>query len=65
MIPITPEILGPGIEEEYADAMERIDFLSEAFKDYPASNDTPHGPTVCTHLFAAKNQPEKISPKPD
>ncbi|MCU4159966.1 DJ-1/PfpI family protein [Acidiphilium sp. AL] len=21
--------------------------------------------TVCTHLFAAKNQPEKISPKPD
>ncbi|MGE4481174.1 hypothetical protein [Acidocella sp.] len=27
MIPIAPDIIGPGIEEEYADAMERIVFL--------------------------------------
>lgn len=46
MIPITPEIIGPGIEEEYADAMERIAFLLDAFKDYPASNDTAHGRVV-------------------
>ena len=42
-IPISPEIIGPGIEEEYADAMERIIFLLNAFKDYPAANDTAHG----------------------
>lgn len=46
MIPITPEIIGPGIEEEYADAMERIAFLLDAFKDYPASNETAHGRVV-------------------
>lgn len=46
MIPITPEILGPGIEEEYADAMERITFLLDAFKHHPASNDTAHGRVV-------------------
>jgi len=43
MIPITPNIIGPGIEEEYADAMERIDFLYNQFKQYPESNDTPQG----------------------
>lgn len=41
-----PEVIGPGIEEEYADAMERIAFLLDAFKDYPASNDTAHGRVV-------------------
>lgn len=46
MIPITPEIIGPGIEEEYEDAMERIAFLLDAFKDYPASNETAHGRVV-------------------
>jgi hypothetical protein len=43
MIPITPDIIGPGIEEEYADALERIDFLYNRFKQYPESNDTPQG----------------------
>ncbi|QQD71406.1 hypothetical protein [Acidithiobacillus ferrivorans] len=43
MIPITPDIIGPGIEEEYADALERIDFLYNKFKPYPESNDTPQG----------------------
>ena len=46
MIPITPDILGPGIEEDYADAMERIIFLLEAFKHHPSSNDTAHGRVV-------------------
>lgn len=46
MIPITPEIIGPGIEEEYADAMERVTFLLDAFKHHPASNDTAHGRVV-------------------
>jgi hypothetical protein len=29
MIPITPEIIGPGIEEEYQDALIRINPLLE------------------------------------
>jgi hypothetical protein len=32
MIPITSDIIGPGIEEEYADAMMRITFLLDAFE---------------------------------
>jgi len=46
MIAITPEIIGPGIEEEYADASARIDVLLDAFAAYPASNDTAHGRMV-------------------
>ena len=51
MIPITPDIIGPGIEEEYADAMDRITFLLDAFKDYPASNDTAHGRVIYQLLW--------------
>jgi hypothetical protein len=48
---MTPDIIGPGIEEEYADAMERIVFLLDAFKAYPASNDTAHGRVVYQLLW--------------
>jgi hypothetical protein len=43
MIPITKEILGPGIEEEYADALPRINELLEILKPFPAGNRTPEG----------------------
>jgi hypothetical protein len=43
MIPITPEIIGPGIEEEYQDALIRINQLLEILKDYPYDNDTDEG----------------------
>lgn len=43
MIPITPEILGPGIEEEYADALALIDKMLELLKNVVLSNDTPDG----------------------
>ena len=43
MIAITPEIIGPGIEEEYADAMERIEVLLRILEPFPCSNDTPEG----------------------
>jgi hypothetical protein len=33
MIPITPDIIGPGIEEEYADALARIDRILEILHD--------------------------------
>lgn len=51
MIEITREMIGPAdpvasIEEEYADAMERIAFLLDAFKAYTPSNDTAHGRMV-------------------
>lgn len=46
MIPITPQIIGPGIEEEYADAMERIEKLEILLHGLPPSNDTREGRMV-------------------
>lgn len=46
MIPITPEIIGLGIEEEYADALERIEQLEKLLAPFPASNDTREGRMV-------------------
>jgi hypothetical protein len=43
MIPITPEIIGPGIEEDYRDALIRINQLLEILKGYPNDNDTDEG----------------------
>jgi hypothetical protein len=43
MIPITPEMIGPGIEEDYQDALIRINQLLEILKDYPYDNDTDEG----------------------
>ena len=43
MIPITPEIIGPGIEEEYADALAAIAGLREALGPRTLTNDTPEG----------------------
>ena len=51
MIPITSEIIGPGIEEEYADAMERIIFLLDAFKAHPPANDNFYGRIVYQLLW--------------
>jgi hypothetical protein len=46
MIPITPQIIGPGIDEEYADAMERIERLEVLLRAFPPSNDTREGRMV-------------------
>lgn len=46
MIPITPQIMGPGIDEEYADALERIDKLQALLQGFPPSNDTREGRMV-------------------
>ena len=46
MIPITPQIMGPGIEEEYVDLMERIEKLEPLFRPFPPSNDTAEGRMV-------------------
>lgn len=43
MIEITPEIIGPGIEEEYADAREAIDDLRVALGPQPLTNHTSEG----------------------
>ncbi|MCC2975507.1 hypothetical protein LK533_02315 [Sphingomonas sp. PL-96] len=43
MIEITPAILGPGIEEEYADAMAAIRDLRTALGERRLTNDTPDG----------------------
>ena len=43
MIDITPAIMGPGIEEEYADALTAIADLRRALGERPLTNDTPDG----------------------
>jgi hypothetical protein len=43
MIEITPAIMGPGIEEEYADALTAIADLRRALGERPLTNDTPDG----------------------
>ena len=43
MIEITPEIIGPGIDEEYADALAAIDDMRRALGDVPLTNATPEG----------------------
>ena len=43
MIPITKEIIGPGIEEEYDDALPRIKGLLQILKPFPVNNSTPEG----------------------
>jgi hypothetical protein len=46
MIEITAGILGPGIEEEYLDALDRIHRLREILAAFPPSNGTPEGRMV-------------------
>ena len=43
MIEITPAIMGPGIEEEYADALAAITDLRRALGERRLTNDTPDG----------------------
>ena len=43
MIEITPAIMGPGIEEEYADALAAIADLRRALGERRLTNDTPDG----------------------
>ena len=43
MIEITPQIIGPGAEEEYADARTAIDDLRGALGSIPLTNCTPEG----------------------
>ena len=43
MIEVTPAVMGPGIEEEYADALTAIRALRAALGDRPLTNDTPDG----------------------
>ena len=43
MIEITPAIMGPGIEEEYVDALAAIADLRRALGERPLTNDTPDG----------------------
>ena len=43
MIEITPDIMGPGIEEEYADALAAIADLRRALGERKLTNETPDG----------------------
>jgi hypothetical protein len=43
MIDVTPDILGPGIDEEYADALDAIRDIRAALGKHRLTNDTPEG----------------------
>ena len=51
MIEITPAIVGPGIEEEYADALAAIDAMSAALGQQELTNDTPEGRVLLNAMW--------------
>ena len=51
MIPITPDIIGPGIEEEYADALLAIGHIRAALGPRPMTNSRPDGRLLLNLLW--------------
>jgi hypothetical protein len=64
MILITPQIVGPGIDEEYADAMDRIARIETALTGFPSSNDTPEGRMVYQMMWLRQEIAAKRLPIP-
>ena len=64
MIAITPQIMGPGIEEEYADLMERVAQLEVLLKPFPPSNDTREGRMVYFLMWLRQEIEAKRLPIP-
>jgi hypothetical protein len=64
MIPITPQMIGPGIDEEYADALERIEKLEAAVKGVAPSNDTREGRMVYQLLWLRQEITARRLPLP-
>jgi hypothetical protein len=64
MIPITPQIIGPGIDEEYADALERIEKLEAALKGVNPSNDTREGRMVYQLMWLRQELTARRLPLP-
>ena len=64
MIEITPEIIGPGIEEEYADALEAIDDLRIALGPQPLTNHTPEGRVLLNVMWVEQEVRARRLPIP-
>ena len=64
MIEITPAILGPGIEEEYADALAAIDDMRLALGDAPLTNATPEGRVLLNAAWVKKQIEARRLPIP-
>jgi hypothetical protein len=64
MIPITPDILGPGIEEEYADALPRLDRILEILGDAKPGNDTFEARVVANCQWLRRMILERTMPIP-
>jgi hypothetical protein len=64
MIPITPDILGPGIEEEYADALPRLDRILEILHDVKPGNDTFEARVVANCQWLRRMILERTMPIP-
>ena len=54
MIETTPAILGPGIDEEYDDALAAIDDMRVALGDVPLTNATPDGRVLLNAAWVKK-----------
>jgi hypothetical protein len=64
VIPITPQIIGPGIDEEYADAMDRIEKLEVLLKGFPPSNETREGRMIYQLMWLRQEITAKRLPIP-
>jgi hypothetical protein len=64
MIPITPDIIGPGIEEEYADALPRLDRILEILQDLKPGNDTFEARVVANCQWLRRMILERTMPIP-
>lgn len=66
MIPITPDIMGPGIEEEYEDAMERIVFLLNHYRQagWTPTNENFYGRMLYQLMWLQEMIEKKMLPIP-
>ena len=64
MIPITPDIIGPGIEEEYADALRAIGDIRAALGPRPMTNSRPDGRLLLNLLWVEQEIKARRLPIP-
>jgi len=64
MIPVTSDIIGPGIEEEYADALAAIDDIGLALGQQQLTNDTPEGRVLLNVLWVEQEIDARRLPIP-
>jgi len=64
MIPVTPDIIGPGIEEEYADALAAIDDIGLALGQQDLTSNTPEAAVLRNVLWVEQEIEARRLPVP-